>query len=310
MNFFYLFFLTVVTLISYKILIPIFKKKLFALPTSRGFHTIKKPTSGGIVFVFIFIIYSLVNKVYLPLLSLPMAIIGLLDDKLNIPGLQKYIFQLVTVLGITIYAAKFNNSFFSLYIEDHPYLYLILIFIGTAIINIINFMDGIDGLIAGSSIIIFLTIFYNNLDYIFAFIIPLLVFLYFNWQPSKLFMGDSGSLFIGSYLVSLIYTSSTHEGSYKIILLCFPLLIDSTVCLIRRLKNKQNIFKPHKLHLYQRLVSNNLSHSTVSLIYIFMTLLLSILYYFNNLKYMFICNICILLFGIYLDKKYAKEFNS
>ena len=122
MNFFYLFFLTVVTLISYKILIPIFKKKLFALPTSRGFHTIKKPTSGGIVFVFIFIIYSLVNEVYLPLLSLPMAIVGLLDDKYNIPGIQKYIYQLLTVLGITIYTANFSNGFMGQYINENPFI--------------------------------------------------------------------------------------------------------------------------------------------------------------------------------------------
>ena len=310
MDFFYLFCISAVSLISYKILIPFFKKKLFAMPTTRGFHEKRKPTSGGIIFVTIFIIYSLVNKVYLPLVSLPMAIVGLLDDKYNIPGIQKYIYQLLTVLGITIYTANFSNGFMGQYINENSYIYLILIFFGTAIINIINFMDGIDGLIAGSSIIIFLTIFTNELNYISAFIIPLFVFLYFNWYPSKLFMGDSGSLFIGSYLLSLIYTSSSNEGSLKIILLCFPLLIDSTICLIRRLINKQNIFRPHKLHLYQRLVSNGLSHSLVSSLYIFMTFLLSILYFFSNYKYMVICNIFILIFGMYLDKKYAKKFNS
>jgi len=310
MNFFYLFFISAISLISYKILIPLFKKKLVAVPTSRGFHAKGKPTSGGVIFVGIFIIYSLVNKVYLPLLSFPMAIVGLLDDKYNIPGIQKYFYQLLTVLGITIYTAKFSNGFIGQYLDDNPYTFLILIFFGTAIINIINFMDGIDGLIAGSSIIIFLTIFTNELNYISALIIPLFVFLYFNWYPSKLFMGDSGSLFIGSYLLSLTYSASSFGGSLKIILLCFPLLIDSTICLIRRLINKQNIFRPHKLHLYQRLVSNGLSHSLVSLIYILMIFLLSILYFFTNLKYMAICNIFILIFGIYLDKKYAKNFNS
>ena len=89
---------------------------------------------------------------------------------------KKYIYQLLTVLGITIYTANFSNGFMGQYINENPYIYLILIFFGTAIINIINFMDGIDGLIAGSSIIIFLTIFINELNYISAFIIPLLYF--------------------------------------------------------------------------------------------------------------------------------------
>ena len=309
MNFFYLFLLSALTVISYKILIPLFKQKLFALPTSRGFHTKKQPTSGGIIFVTIFIIYSLLNKVFLPLLSLPMLLVGFLDDKFNIQGIQKFFYQLITVLIITIYAVNSDKSFLSQIVEDKPYLYIFLLFIGAAIINIINFMDGIDGLIAGSSIVIFSTIFYGNFIYIFGLIFPLLIFLYFNWHPSKVFMGDSGSLFLGSYLVSLIYTNQSSSGLFKIILLCLPLLIDSSICIIRRLLKKQNIFKPHKLHLYQRLVSNGISHSNVSLIYIFVTLLLSILYIYSDLKYMLICNIIILLFGIYLDKKYAKRFN-
>lgn len=309
MNFFYLFLLSVITIISYKIFIPLFKKKLFALPTSRGFHLKKKPTSGGIIFVSIFIIYSLLNKVYLPLLSLPMSFVGLLDDKFNIQGIQKFLYQLITVSIITIYAVNSENSFLSQLVEGKPYIYLFLFFTGVAIINIVNFMDGIDGLIAGSSAIIFLTIFSSNLVYIFGLIFPLFIFLYFNWHPSKIFMGDSGSLFIGSYLVSLIYTSSSTLGLLKTIFLCLPLLLDSSICIVRRLIKGENIFQPHKLHLYQRLVSNGLSHSNVSLIYILITSLLSILYMYGNLKYMFICNISIIFFGIYLDKRYAQRFN-
>ena len=75
----------------------------------------KENQQVGVIFVTIFIIYSLVNEVYLPLLSLPMAIVGLLDDKYNIPGIQKYIYQLLTVLGITIYTANFSNGFMAIY---------------------------------------------------------------------------------------------------------------------------------------------------------------------------------------------------
>ena len=163
-------------------------------------------------------------------------------------------------------------------------------------------------LLTNPLLVIFLTIFTNELNYISAFIIPLFVFLYFNWYPSKLFLGDSGSLFIGSYLLSLIYTSSSNEGSLKIILLCFPLLIDSTICLIRRLINKQNIFRPHKLHLYQRLVSNGLSHSSVSLLYISGTFLISATILLGNIQVTFFSLFFVFGLGFWLDKKKAIPF--
>ena len=74
-------------------------------------------------------------------------------------------------------------------------------------------MDGIDGLICGSMIIIFSTLdggFYN----LSPLIGTLTAFLYFNWYPSKIFMGDAGSLFLGSYLVSLMYSSSNDFTSF------------------------------------------------------------------------------------------------
>tara|TARA_Y100000739_G_C20587546_1_gene456100 strand:+ start:240 stop:1172 length:933 start_codon:yes stop_codon:yes gene_type:complete len=308
MQILYLFLFILIPTICYIKIIPFFQNNLYSLPTNRGLHNYSKPTSGGIIFVLIFVISSLINKVYLPLLSLPLAFMGLIDDKFNIPGKQKYIYQLITVFLIIIYTTNFNNNYLSQIVKDNTYVYIILLFVGTAIINIINFMDGIDGLIAGTSLIIFSSIFYNNFFYIIPLICSLLVFLYFNWNPSRIFMGDSGSLFIGSYLLSLIYTSQNFNGSFKIILLCLPLLIDSSICILRRLINRQNIFQPHKLHLYQRLVSNGLKHSTVSSIYIISIFILGLLYCFSNLISMFICNGIIVIFGLYLNKKFALKF--
>ena len=134
-------------------------------------------------------------------------------------------------------------------------------------------------------------------------------FLYFNWSPSKIFMGDIGSLFLGTFLVSLIYSNtSSYVGVFKILLLCSPLFLDAIVCIFRRLINKKNIFNSHKSHLYQRLVSNGMNHSKVSIIYILSIALLSIFYIYFNLIYLCIFSGIVFLIGLYLEKNFALEF--
>ncbi len=170
-------------------------------------------------------------------------------------------------------------------------------------------MDGIDGLVCGSMIVIFFTL-NSEFHYLLPIIGTLCSFLYFNWYPSKIFMGDIGSLFLGTFLVSLIYSSSSgSEGILKILLLCSPLLLDALACILRRLINKKNIFNSHKSHLYQRLVSNGMKHSTVSIIYILSISLLAIFYTYSSLMNLFLASGLIILLGLILDKKYAIKFD-
>lgn len=169
-------------------------------------------------------------------------------------------------------------------------------------------MDGIDGLICGSMIIILATL-NTQFHYLSPLIGALTAFLYYNWNPSKIFMGDAGSLFLGSFLVSLLYSSESYFSFTKNLLLCSPLLLDSLVCIIKRLIKKQNIFKSHKLHLYQRLVSNGMSHSKVSILYMLSILFLSLVYNFMSTKFLIIAVILICIMAIFLDKKYAVNFH-
>ena len=310
MNFFYLFLLSVITIISYKIFIPLFKKKLFALPTSRGFHLKKKPTSGGIIFVSIFISYSLLNKVYLPLLSLPMSFVGLLDDKFNIQGIQKFLYQLITVSIITIYAVNSENSFLSQLVEGKPYIYLFLFFTGVAIINIVNFMDGIDGLISSNIFLVLLNYSLNNNLDLIAIPVVLLVFLYYNWHPAKIFMGDSGSTFLGLILFYITFSKNDFNSSLILLSTASPLLMDSCVCILRRFNNNENIFSPHKKHLYQRLHQKGMPHSKVSIIYASCTFILIIFSKTNNLIIMSSLTLLVFLVGIYLEKYWAIPFKS
>ena len=169
-------------------------------------------------------------------------------------------------------------------------------------------MDGIDGLVGGCFITIFFIIsITNNSNFLIAFS-SLVAFIIFNWHPSKIFMGDSGSIFLGSLVVSYALSQENFYESSKLIFLLSPLLLDATICIFRRLKNKQNILKPHKLHLYQRLVSNGFKHSSVSLIYIMSTIFLGLIYSFFNFYLLVLGTFLILFLGFYLEWKYAAKF--
>ena len=288
--------------------LPFLKKIFPAKPTQRGMHKIIKPSSGGISFIFTYLILVVYQGFYLPLFSLPLGIVGMIDDKYNISKFLRFVFQILTILSIIFYIGRDESAFIGNLLSDNL-LYLIpLIFFGAVVINSINFMDGIDGLVCGCMIIIFIAL-NVKIHYLIPIIGTLLAFLKFNWFPSKVFMGDSGSLFLGSFLVSLIFLSENIIEVLKVMLLCSPLFLDALICIFRRLINKQNIFKSHKLHLYQRLVTAGLRHSTVSLIYISSTFLLSIVFIFSNFTLLSITAIMIFIIGIYLDKNYAQDFH-
>ncbi|MBO8232444.1 hypothetical protein CU311_07085 [Prochlorococcus marinus str. MU1402] len=288
--------------------IPLLYKIFPAKPTQRGMHKKIMPSSGGISFIVTYSVLAIYQGFYLPLLSLPLAFIGIIDDKFNISKLVRYIFQVVTLCAIVFYISKDQSVFISKLLDINSFFIILIIFFGTIIINSVNFMDGIDGLICGSMIVIFLTL-NTNFHYLIPIIGTLSAFLFFNWYPSKVFMGDSGSLFLGAYLTSLIYKSNSIEEIIKIILLISPLLFDALVCLIRRAINKQNIFNSHKLHLYQRLVAGGLKHSHVSLLYILSISFLSIFYIFTNIYFLSLATLLIVSFGIYLDNKFARNFH-
>ena len=287
---------------------PILKKLFPSEPTNRGMHSYTKPSSGGILFVTVYLALIIYQGFLLPLISLPISIVGTLDDKFNISSLFKFIFQILTVLIIILFSNENENSFLNLIISQSLFFIIILTIFGASVINFVNFMDGIDGLVCGSMIIILISI-NSTFHYLYPAIGALSGFLIFNWQPSKIFMGDSGSLFLGSLLVTLMFNASSLNEFFKIILVCTPILIDPLITLIRRALKKQNIFKPHKQHLYQRLVSNGLSHQKVSLIYICSTISLGIVYNFSNFPNLLILSFLILIFGFFLDKKFALKFN-
>ena len=299
----------ILTFFFLKTFIPILRKIFPVIPNERGMHNIVKPSSGGISFIAIYFVLAIYQGFFLPLFSIPISIIGVVDDKFNLSKFLRFLFQVFTILLIILYLRNDPDGFVNT-ITNYGFIgYFFLIIFGTSIINFINFMDGIDGLICGSMIVIFSTL-NGGIHNLTPLIGTLTAFLYFNWYPSKIFMGDAGSLFLGSYLVSIMYSNSSDLiGLFRICLLCSPILLDALFCILRRMFNKKNIFKAHKSHLYQRLVSNGYKHSTVSIIYISSIFVLSIVFLFSSTLNLFLASVMLFLIGVFIDKKYALNFN-
>lgn len=266
------------------------------------------PNAGGLAFVIPVVFLEIISSNYYPLICTPLAIIGAVDDRKSVSSLIRFSMQMLTVLIIVL--LNLNNlielSYFNVFTRIT--LYFIFVLIGTAIINFINFMDGIDGIISINAAIFFafIAFFLNSNYYIILF--SLLAFLYFNWNPAKIFMGDVGSNFIGTILFISLFEAKDGIDFIFLILVFFPIFADAFILLLRRLKAKQNFFKPHKKHLYQRLVQSGWSHTNVSLLYALATFCCAFFYFNFGAKLLIFTIACIIIIGWFLDTKYALPF--
>ena len=282
----------------YRFIIGRFGILISDIPNKRSSHYLPKATSGGIVFALISIIFNIFNSNYFFLQCFPLAIFGLLDDKFNLDAKLRYLIQLI-VCGILLFYSNLELPFF---------LQLFVIFAGSGIINLTNFMDGIDGLVAGCMFVILGSLFILKVNGLLPLIAGLLAFLFWNWAPSKIFMGDSGSTYLGGVFFGVILTINDPINLIGVLLISAPLLGDAASCVIKRFWAGKNIFKAHRSHLYQRLQRAGFSHAKVSTLYISGTFILALSFIIFNLKYTFIIAILELLAMCYIDKNFAISF--
>ena len=158
--------------------------------------------------------------------------------------------------------------------------------------NAYNFMDGIDGMAGGVGLAAGLG--WMSLSYAsghwgnsFAFWIALSItagclgFLGHNWPPAKIFMGDVASTFLGYSFAVLSLLSADKGGDALMLgtLLMWVFIMDAGLTFIRRLIKGEKVFSAHRSHLFQRLVIGGYTHSTVSSLYVVLTLFAGILSY-------------------------------
>jgi UDP-N-acetylmuramyl pentapeptide phosphotransferase/UDP-N-acetylglucosamine-1-phosphate transferase len=155
-------------------------------------------------------------------------------------------------------------------------------------VNSYNFMDGIDGLaglqavIAGVGWLVLSYLLGMPAMFLFSGVIAFasLGFLFHNWSPAKIFMGDVGSAFLGFTFASIPMLSRTNVIRFPdllpiaAVLFVWFFLFDSVVTLLRRVFRGDKFWQAHREHLFQRLVSSGLSHKQVTLFYGLLALVL------------------------------------
>lgn len=267
--------------------------------------------------------------------SFIVVITGIIDDIKPVPAKYKLIGQIVAASVIPLFGGIVlkDISAFGIYINFSWLSPIITIIFIVAIMNCINFIDGLDGLAGGISAIYFLmigiiAIVLNNssgLDYILTFIMlgATLGFLVHNFHPASIFMGDSGSLFLG-YIISVIsllgYKNVTFTSLIVPIFLIAIPIIDTLFAIIRRLLKHESIAMPDKCHLHHQLLKLNFSiKKSVLIIYLIDILfaIASIIYVLGDSKsgifiYSLLFIIVIILIiktDIISDKKVKQKFH-
>ena len=202
--------------------------------------------------------------------ALILVIVGLVDDKKTLSPWTKLGAQIIAALIVIISGTRIeylNNPLGGFINFNLAVSYLISLVWIVGIINVVNFLDGLDGLAAGVSFFAAISIFFLSLlltvyqpATAFLSIVlagSILGFLPYNFNPAKIFMGDSGSLFLG-YALAILSIISGAKMATALLVLGFP-IIDGLWVVARRVARHESPFKPDKTHLHHRLLSIGLS---------------------------------------------------
>ncbi len=277
------------------------------IPNERKVHKVPMPRLGGLSIFFGFLLgYMLFGEQSIVMNSILIAsfvviLIGVFDDIKPLKASVKFIGQLVAACIIVFYGNIIlrDVSAFGIYIDFGYFSIPFTIFFILGCINCMNLIDGLDGLAAGISSIYFATVGIIaimqgkfGLDFLLTFIMlgSTLGFLVHNFNPATIFMGDSGSMFLGliiSVIALLGFKNVTMTSLIiPLLLLAIPIL-DTIFAIIRRTLKGEKISTPDKYHIHHQLLKRNLSQrQTVLAIYVINILfaIASIVYVLKDAK--------------------------
>lgn len=263
------------------------KKNIQNLPTDRGLHSVPTPRGGGIVIVIaasIFISYVIFKDqdpapslLFILLGSILVAIVGFLDDLSGVTYKKRLFVHFASSILCVFPLYKSYFYFFDNQIAITLAVVLFLAFVCSWSINLFNFMDGSNGLAAMQAI--FTTLFLAreqflsgnelNTNIFLVLAATSAAFLSWNLSPSRIFMGDVGSGYLGYILFALsLYCSVTAGLDFAIaIMLMNTFWLDASLTLLIRLIKRKKLTEAHRDHLYQRLVLKYKSHNKTLTIY-------------------------------------------
>lgn len=272
---------------------PLVKKLAFKIgatdkPNQRKVHQKVMPRLGGLAIYISFIVGLLIlqpegaQHMAIVVGSIIIILTGIFDDMFEISAKVKLAGQLAAAIVVVIWGdvlVSFINLPFGGKIEFGIFSIPLTILWIVGITNAINLIDGLDGLAAGVSSIALITIGFMALImgnyYVVAIASVLLAstlgFLFYNFHPAKIFMGDTGALFLG-FIIAVL--SLLGFKNVTVISLIVPVIIlgvpisDTFFAIIRRIVNKTPLSAPDKSHLHHCLLRVGYTHrQTVIMIY-------------------------------------------
>ncbi|OAD19782.1 Glycosyl transferase, family 4 [Candidatus Thiomargarita nelsonii] len=246
-------------------------------PNERSLHTQPTPTTGGVAIVIALSLtawhMAMQDFFYLFISLLLIFIISFIDDCRHVSILYRLMVHFLATC-LLLWQGEFwlaDIILPGLTWTLPPFLQISLSCLFVIwMINLYNFMDGMDGFAAGMAIFGFGTLailgamaehqLFMTLNLIIASAVA--GFLLFNFPPARIFMGDTGASSLG-FLAAALSLWGNREGIFPLwiaLLLFSPFIIDATVTLLRRLLRGEKIWLAHKSHYYQRLVQIGWGH--------------------------------------------------
>ena len=261
----------VTMLLTILILISKFGKDIPDIPNERSLHSVPVPRIGGAAMMagllagWALMLTSLKWWIVLPLIGL--FIVSLLDDMHNLPVKKRLLAHVaaatVLVLGSGLFA------------QHGLFVAVFVLFLTVWMTNLYNFMDGSDGLAGGMALFGFsmygaaALISQDDTQAMMDFTIgaAALGFLYNNFHPAKVFMGDAGSIPLGflSAAMGLWGWQQGYWSAWFPLLVFSPFIVDASVTLAKRTLRGVKITEAHREHYYQRLIQMGWSHRRTAL---------------------------------------------
>ena len=276
------------------------KYNIIDKPNERSSHTSITLRGGGIIFYIGALLYFIMSGGEYPWFMLGLTMItaiSFVDDIKPISQLPRLIVQFTSMALMFYQWGLFDGLW---------WIAIIALVVCTGIINAYNFMDGINGITGGYSLVVLCALAYVNArmiefvepSLIYTMICAVVVFNSFNFRKkAKCFAGDVGSVSIAFVVMFLIgkLMISTMDFSWTILLVIYG--VDSVMTILHRIQLKENIGKPHRKHLYQIMANEmKIPHVVVSLTYMIIQAALVVGYiYCYNYGYWYLAATCIVL---------------
>lgn len=252
----------------------------FDVPNPRSSHSVPTPRGGGVALVASVLgvaAYEMARGSQVPLAVLvglgvalaALALVGWMDDKGSMPVALRFPVHLGCGFAVALMVNQLapmpgvlNSAWLAWWL-----------FWTAASINIVNFMDGIDGMVAAQGVVygvfLFALLPSETAGSRFGLILAAacLGFLLWNWAPAKMFLGDVGSGPLGLFFVVGGALALQGARAALVFLPLFPLFFDALVTLIRRFRHGEKLTVAHRSHLYQRMANGGYGHPFVTSIY-------------------------------------------